>query len=149
MSTELNRIIEPAVVALGYELVGCELVSQPGGSLLRVYIDREHGGVGVDDCVAISRQVSAVLDVEDPLPGAYHLEVSSPGIDRPLFKLAHYQQYIGSYARIRLKVPIEGCRNLKAQIVAVMDGCIHLKMDQDKTVIVEFPEIDKANLVKQ
>ena len=90
MKTLQDRLAS-LVSNMGYEFVGCELNRHSGGSLLRIYIDKETG-VNVDDCARVSRQVSATLDVEDPIQGRYTLEVSSPGIDRPLFDLSHYKK---------------------------------------------------------
>src|SRR5690348_9661657 len=101
MRERLLGLLEPAVEALGFELVELEFHGQGGGSLLRLYIDKA-AGVTVDDCEQVSRQVSAVLDVEDPLPGAYTLEVSSPGLDRPLRKQADYARFAGRQAKLEL-----------------------------------------------
>ena len=104
----LEAIIEPAVTAFGYELLGCESVSAGKGQrLLRVYVDSARG-VTIDECAKISRQISAVLDVEDPIKGRYYLEVSSPGIERPLFTVAQCQRYLGQTVSVRLKVAKAG-----------------------------------------
>ncbi len=95
----LRNLLEPPVEALGYELLYLELAAHGGDNVLRVYIDAP-GGIQVDDCVAVSRQLSALLDVEDPLKSAYQLEVSSPGLDRPLVKPEHFRRFVGSRARI-------------------------------------------------
>src|SRR5579871_4848897 len=114
MRETLLKLLEPAIEALGYELVELEFPPH----LLRIYIDRE-GGVTVDDCEIVSRQVSAVLDVEDPIPGAYTLEVSSPGLDRPLRKVADFARFAGEQARIELTLPIEGRRRFSG----TLKGC--------------------------
>ena len=88
--------------------------------MLRVYIDSENG-VGVDDCAKVSRQVSGVLDVEDPISGEYTLEVSSPGMDRPLFKLSQYQDYIGHVVQLRLRMPFDGRRKFKGVLNGIED----------------------------
>src|SRR5437870_3087505 len=113
----LNQIIAPAVAALGYELVGCELAQDSGRQILRVYVDGENG-ITLDGCAAVSRQISAVLDVEDPIKGRFLLEVSSPGLERPLFSLAHYQRFIGHKAKLRLRQPQEDGRRNFTGIIA-------------------------------
>src|SRR5579872_2158079 len=103
MRETLLKLLEPAIEALGYELVELEFPPH----LLRIYIDRE-GGVTVDDCEKVSRQVSAVLDVEDPIAGAYTLEVSSQGLDRPLRKEADYTRFAGGRVKLELALPKDG-----------------------------------------
>lgn len=144
---QLQAIIEPAVTALGYELVGIEHLSQGKHSVLRVYIDHENG-ISVDDCADVSHQVSAVLDVEDPITGLYTLEVSSPGLDRPLFSEAHYQRYVGSLAELRLRSPLDGRRKFKGRLQAVQDGQVVIEVDGVE-YSVALDNIDKANLVHE
>src|ERR1700722_4180345 len=119
MRETLIGLLETPIGALGYEGVELEFHPQGRGGLLRVYIDREEGGVTVDGCEVGSRQVSAVLDVEDPIPGAYPLEVSSPGLDRPLRKPAGFARYVGQQARIDLSLPIEERR----RFAGTLKGC--------------------------
>jgi ribosome maturation factor RimP len=114
----LLGLLESPIGALGYEVVELEFHPQGRGGLLRVFIDKD-GGVTVDDCEIVSRQVSAVLDVEDPIPGAYTLEVSSPGLDRPLRKPADFARYVGQQARIDLSLPLEGRR----RFAGTLKGC--------------------------
>ena len=99
-SAQLDELIRPAVVALGYELWACEYIPQGKYSLLRIYIDSEQG-ITLDDCEKVSGQISAILDVEDPIHGQYTLEVSSPGLDRPLYTAEHYQRYIGQMIKLK------------------------------------------------
>ncbi|QKT02567.1 ribosome maturation factor RimP [Ectothiorhodospiraceae bacterium 2226] len=144
----LENLIEPAVTALGYELVGAEFHSQGGrGGLLRLYIDAE-AGITLDDCERVSRQVSAVLEVEDPIPGRYTLEVSSPGLDRPLFSAAHYNRFLGRRARLRLQQPVEGRRKITGVIVAVRDETVVLEEDGAEYA-VPLVNVEKANLVPE
>jgi ribosome maturation factor RimP len=143
----LQAIIEPAVTALGYELVGIEYMSQGKHSVLRIYIDHENG-ISVDDCADVSHQVSAVLDVEDPITGLYTLEVSSPGLDRPLFSEAHYQRYFGQLAEIRLRSPLEGRRRFKGRLQSVQDGQVMIEVDGVEYSIA-LDNIEKANLVHE
>jgi ribosome maturation factor RimP len=125
---ELQAVIEPAVESLGYELVDLEVKVGGRDGLVRVFIDQPDG-IGLDDCEAVSRQVSAVLDVEDPIPGHYTLEVSSPGLDRPLTKREHFERFAGEDVRIRLRTPIEGRRNFRGAIRAVHDDSIDVEVD--------------------
>ena len=142
---ELNRLIEPAVEAAGYEFIGLEYVAQGRHSVLRIFIDSEQG-INVDDCATVSHQVSGVLDVEDPISGQYNLEVSSPGSDRPLFKLQHFEQFLGQEAKVRCMVPVDGRRNFRGVIVAVEGEDIILGVDEDK-VTIPHGNIDKARLI--
>lgn len=143
----LITTIEPAVMALGFELVGCELNQSGRRALLRVYIDKE-GGVTVDDCTQASRQISAVLDVEDPINSAYELEVSSPGLDRPLMKIEHFTRFIGKRARVKLRQPIGDRRNFSGEIIAVQQQQVIFKVDDDQYSF-DISNIDKANLVPE
>src|SRR5215216_7336112 len=97
LRNDLNAIIEPVVIDMGYILWACEYISQGKHSILRIYIDKPAEGIGVFDCERVSKQLAAILDVEDPISGHYSLEVSSPGIPRPLFFKEHYAQYIGHW----------------------------------------------------
>jgi ribosome maturation factor RimP len=101
----LYELLDPIVTAMDYELVGVECHGVPNNILLRVYIDRE-SGIGLDDCQLVSRQISGLLDVEDPIAGSYTLEVSSPGLDRLLFEAKHYERFEGQQARIILSTPL-------------------------------------------
>lgn len=141
----LSRLIEPVVVGLGYELVGVEF--DPHQRILRVYIDREMG-IGVDDCSIVSHQLSGLLDVEDPIPGNYQLEISSPGLDRPLFKLAHFERFRGAMARIQLVRPVGGRRKFKAHLAGVKDDKVMLEQDGE-IYEIPFDSIDKARLVPE
>ncbi|MBK1727334.1 ribosome maturation factor RimP [Halorhodospira neutriphila] len=123
----LHSLLEPTVEGLGYELVGVELVGSKGNRTLRVFIDTP-AGVRVEDCEAVSHQVSGLLDIEDPVPGAYHLEVSSPGLDRPIFKASDYERFRGEQVRLRLVELYEGRRRvtgtlqgLEGEAVVVLD----------------------------
>lgn len=147
-SKALNEIIQPAVVALGYEFVGCECLSQGHGTLLRVYVDSKDG-IGLDEIAKVSRQISAVLDVADPISGHYNLEVSSPGLNRPLFSKADYERFVGQQIKLRLRTPKDGQRNFKGVLIEVIDQQIKLKTDDGETVEFALPEIEKANLVPE
>ncbi len=133
------------VSSMGYEFVGCELLRQGRGSLLRIYIDSE-AGILVDDCSKVSRQVSAMLDVDDPIQGRYILEVSSPGLDRPLFEKAHYLKVLGSRIKVRLYTPIDDRRNFVGLLLRVEEANISLKVD-DQEMILPFSNIEKAKVI--
>jgi len=143
----LQDLVEPIVVSLGYEFVGLEYLSQGKHSILRIYIDKPEG-ILVDDCSKVSSQLSAMLDVEDPIRGEYSLEVSSPGMDRPLFTAAHFEQFIEHKCVIRMKMPIEGQRKFTGLIKALANGSVELEME-NKTVSLSVDMVDKANLVPE
>jgi ribosome maturation factor RimP len=144
-SDRLTQLIEPIVAQLGYELVGIEFDGR--SRVLRVYIDRAEGIV-VDDCSRVSYQVSGMLDVEDPIPGQYQLEVSSPGLDRPLFTLSHFERFIGSIASIRLRMPVDNRRRVKGRLVGVEGDDILVEEDAG-TLRLPFGAIDRARLVPE
>lgn len=141
----LQKLLEPVISAMNYELVGIEFVSGGHAAMLRIYIDKEDG-VTIDDCEKVSHQISGVLEVEDPLQGKYNLEVSSPGLDRPLFKLEHFAQFIGSGVKVQLRSAIDGRRRFTGIIKAVSEDKVILAIDEDEQ---ELPMnmIDRANLV--
>ncbi|UAA40000.1 ribosome maturation factor RimP [Paraneptunicella aestuarii] len=142
---KLTEMLTPAVEALGFELLGIEFVRAGKHSTLRLFIDGPNG-ITVDDCADVSHQVSAVLDVEDPITTEYNLEVSSPGMDRPLFKEQHYQAIVGQEAAIRLRVPMGNRRNFKGEILAVENGIVKIQVDGEVFELV-FSNIEKGNLV--
>jgi ribosome maturation factor RimP len=113
--------------------------------LIRIYIDRE-SGVDISDCEKVSRQVSAVFDVEEPITEEYTLEVSSPGLERPLFRLEQFRKYVGSVIQLRMKKPQDGRKKFKGDLVRVDDNRIVLSLDGDE-VDFQHTDIDKANLV--
>jgi ribosome maturation factor RimP len=142
---DIEQIIEPAVAALGFELLGIDFITQGRHSLIRLYIDSDNG-VDVENCADVSRQVSAVLDVEDPINGEYTLEVSSPGIERPLFKPEHFTRVIDQIIAVRLSIPLNGRRKFKGELTEVREDGITIVFD-DSEIRIGFNEIDKANLV--
>jgi len=145
LEQRLEDIIRAPIMALGFELVGVEYI-RSRNPVLRIYIDSDNG-ITVDDCADVSRQVSAVLDVEDPITTAYSLEVSSPGMDRPLFTLEHYRRFLGEEITISLRIAIANRRNWKGVIKAVDDNeMITLTVD-DKDEIFALSNIQKANIV--
>jgi ribosome maturation factor RimP len=135
------------VEGLGYECVGIEYNPHPQHGLLRIYIDSENG-ILVDDCSKVSHQLSGVLDVEDPIQGNYQLEISSPGADRPFFKLSQFQQYIGSTVTINLFSAIDKRKKLTGQIQAVEDDDVLLQ-EGEQILRIPFQVMSKARLVPE
>ncbi len=144
---ELESLLEPVVTSMDYEFVGLEYLSQGRHSTLRIYIDSQQG-VGVDDCADVSRQLSAVLDVEDPITSEYSLEVSSPGLNRPLFKPAQYAQFIGENVKFKtIRPQLEnGQRKFKGTISAVENDNIIFEIEE-QMLTVAFADIDSANII--
>lgn len=139
-------MLQPVVESLGYEFWGLEYI-QGRGATLRIYIDRDSDeGVSVDDCALVSHQVSGVLDVEDPIPGEYNLEVSSPGMERPLFTIEQWCRYIGEDIQIRLLAPVAGKRRLTATLTAIEGDDVLLDV-KGEALRVPFAQVDRANLV--
>lgn len=138
-------MLEPAVSALGYEFWGLEYLTHARQTVLRVFIDSPDG-ITVDDCAAVSRQLSAVLDVEDPIAVEYTLEVSSPGMDRPLFTLQQYAGYIGEQVKLRLRAPFEGRRNFSGRLVGIEADEVIIAVD-DHEYLLPIEMIDKAQIV--
>jgi ribosome maturation factor RimP len=143
---DLTGLFEPIIEAMGYELVGVEFTTNGRHGTLRVYIDREQG-VSVDDCAAISHQISGILDVEEPIEQAYDLEISSPGIDRPLFKLDDFERFAGKTAKIRLAVAQQGRKNFKGRLKGVADSNrVTIEVD-GQLFDLPYGDIARANLV--
>ena len=125
---QLTQLLQPTIEAMGYSLWGIELISPGRRPTLRLYIDAE-SGVDVDDCAQVSHQVSGVLDVEDPISGEYTLEVSSPGVDRLLFRPEHYLAYVGEIIDIRLRLPVDGRRRFKGPLLSADNEMIVVSVD--------------------
>ncbi|MDV8154880.1 ribosome maturation factor RimP [Acinetobacter bereziniae] len=164
----LQDLIIPAVQACDVELWGIEFIPQGKRSLLRIYIDKdvaenaeptinEDGevelgrGIGVQDCVRVTQQVGAILDVHDPISGEYALEVSSPGWDRPFFQLAQLEKYIGQQVALRLIAAVENRRKFQAKLVAVdlENEMIQVEVEKQQVLEIDSNNIDKANLIFQ
>lgn len=143
---QLHKLIAPIVASLGCELWGLEYLTQGRYTTLRIYIDREEVGVSLEDCEKVSRQISSVMDVEDPIDGEYTLEVSSPGMDRPLYTAAHYARYIGEQVNLRLRLARDGRRRFKGTILAVDGDEVRIAAD-DKDYLLTIDSIDKANII--
>ncbi|NNN69946.1 MULTISPECIES: ribosome maturation factor RimP [Vibrio] len=145
LERQLTEMLDAPVAASGYELVGLEFIRAGEHSTLRIYIDHENG-INVDDCAEVSHQVSAVLDVEDPISMAYNLEVSSPGLERPLFKAAHYEQFIGHEVSIVLKMGVGNRRKWKGIIHSIDGETVAISVD-GKEELFALSNISKANLI--
>ena len=146
-AASLRVLLEPAVLALGFELVDTEFSGSGRQAVLRIYIDSPEG-VTVDDCAQVSRQVSAILDVEDPIPGQYMLEVSSPGLDRPMVKREDFQRFAGEIVKIRMSVAVLGRRNFTGRLAGIEGDTVILEMDKE-SFDLPFGDIEKARLVPQ
>ena len=143
----LIELLQPVVEAMGFIFWGLEFKASGRHTLLRIYIDHEEG-VNVDQCAEVSRQVSSVLDVEDPITQEYTLEVSSPGMDRPLFTLQQYQQYANHILDLRLRVPFDGRRKFKGQLLGTEDQDVVLLVDENE-YLLPIELIEKAHIVPQ
>lgn len=141
---KLSHMLQPAIEVLDLELWGVEYLTKGRSALLRVYIDSEEG-VTIDDCEKVSRQISAILDVEDPIAGEYTLEVSSPGLDRPLFTAEQYAAYVGEVINVRLNSPIDGRRKFKGVLNSADPKTIVMTVDNQPVEIL-FSQIEKANV---
>ena len=150
MSPRERRIcdlLEPSITGLDYELLGVELERSEACSILRVFIDRD-AGITVGDCEAASRQIGAVLDVEDPVPESYVLEVSSPGLDRPLLTADHFVRFAGHPVRLRTTEPVDGRRGWKVRLVGCREGNVVVR-EGDEERLIPLDLIGKANLVPE
>jgi len=144
----LIELIEPVIEHMGYELIGVEHVSGDRSQTLRVYID-SLAGITIEDCERVSRQLGALMDVEEPMRGQYTLEVSSPGMDRLLTKPEHFVRFVGEKAKLRLHTPVDGQRNLSGYICGVEDGELSMELMDGAAVRIPLDGIEKARLVPQ
>jgi ribosome maturation factor RimP len=144
---EIRQLLEPTLATMGYELVDLEANIGGRKGLLRLYIDKPEG-VGLDDCERVSHQVSGVLDVEDPIPGEYVLEVSSPGLNRPLKRPEHFERFTGSEAKIAMRAPLDGRRRFRGRLEGVEDGYVAVRVDGE-LYRLRIADIDKARLVPE
>jgi ribosome maturation factor RimP len=143
----LQTLLTPTITALGYEIVGIERLSRgrKGAQLIRIFIDKPDG-ITIKDCEVVSHQISGVLDVEDPIQGQYTLEVSSPGLDRPLVTQAHFARFIGHQVQIRLTRPLAERRNFSGTLLRIEDNEIVVLAEQTEYNL-PYEQIDKARLV--
>ena len=142
---ELTRLVQPTIEQLGYELWDLEAKLGGKGGVIRVYIDQP-GGIGLEDCEKVSLAISALLDVEDPLPGQYNLEVSSPGLDRKLSKVEHFQRFTGETLKVSMRFPIEGRKRFRGPLVSSDDENIVVEVDGDSHSL-PIATIDTARIV--
>jgi len=143
----LSELIEPIVEGLGYECVGIDYNPHPKHGLLRIYIDSDNG-ILVEDCSKVSHQISGVLDVEDPIPGNYQLEVSSPGEDRPFFKISQFERFIGNTVLVNLFKAIAGRRKITG-VIKQVDGDVVTLQEGDQVFEVPFAAMSKARMVPE
>lgn len=145
LQERLEQMLEPVIVSLGCELLLLEYSPSPKNAMLRLYIDAP-AGITLEDCERVSKEVAGVMDVEDPIRSAYRLEVSSPGLDRPLVKPAHFQRFVGQQAKVQLMAPLNGRRRFIGAIVSADADIVRIETEQG---IAEIPlaEIDRARLV--
>ncbi|MBD84062.1 MAG: ribosome maturation factor RimP [Acidiferrobacteraceae bacterium] len=145
-NSAIRQLLEPVVEDMGYELVTVELTGSPsGGQVLRTYIDAP-GGILLEDCEQVSRQVSAILDVEDPIKGEYTLEVSSPGVDRPLVKPEHFQRFQGSHVKVVMREARLGRRRFTGLLVEAAPEFVVVEVDGEPYEL-DYQTMEKANLV--
>ncbi len=143
---QITAIVEPIVAARGYELVHLELRGDRRHALLRVYIDKP-GGITVDDCAALSSYLSTVLDVEDPIPYTYTLEVSSPGIEREFYRKADYDRFRGEPVKIQTHQPVEGRRTFHGRLIELKDEVVRIdERTLGREVAIPYPEIKKTQI---
>ncbi len=143
---KLTALVGGVVEPLGYELVGVEQLGGTHNPVVRVYIDHENG-ITVEDCALVSHQLSGQFDLDDPIPGLFELEVSSPGLDRPLFTAAHMERFRGDRARVRLAEKRAGRRNFEGVLAGVVDENLHLELDDGRTETLPLALIENARLV--
>jgi ribosome maturation factor RimP len=134
----VKAIAERVTGGRGFELVDVELKRRPGGELVRLFVDKP-GGIGLDDLQSVSEEVSAILDAEDPLDTSYTLEVSSPGLDRPLKSEDDYRRFSGRLAKLSSYEPIDGRRHWTGRIVAAEGGLVSVKLEREGSVVVQIP----------
>lgn len=147
LEDKIEQLLKPTVESMGFDFWGCEYLPAGKHSTLRVYIDKPEG-VTVDDCGKVSRQVSAIMDVEDPIANAYMLEVSSPGMDRPLMKPEQFKAYENALVQVRTAVDVMGRKRFKGKMIQVNDEGIEVEVDNEIYPIA-FDMIDKANVVPE
>ena len=142
----VEELIAPSLEALGFELVRVRYGGS-GRPTLQIMIERQdHAPLTVDDCATASKSISALLDVEDPIGGAYNLEVSSPGLDRPLTRLSDFERFAGFHAKIEMTAPIDGRMRFRGQVLGVENGKVRISAD-DGSAVVPFETIKKAKLI--
>ena len=146
MSNRIQDLIEPIVDELGFNIVRVQM-SGKEMMLMQVMVERKDGqGMTVDDCASVSRAISTLLEVDDPIKGAYTLEVSSPGIDRPLVRIKDFERFLGFQAKIEINRPLDGRRRFKGKLLGVKDDVVKILVD-GKEVNLPHPDIQRAKLL--
>jgi ribosome maturation factor RimP len=145
--SELEKIIKPTVVDMGFEFWGLDYSNKSGSAFLRVFIESEKG-INVEDCAEVSRRLSVLLDVENPIKGVYDLEISSPGMSRRFYSLDQYQRFIGAFIKVKLYLNFNGRKNFKGILVGVQNEELVIR-DGDDEFFIPFESIDKGSMVPQ
>ncbi len=145
LEEKIEGLVRPVIESMNIEFWGCEYLPAGKNTILRIFIDTENG-VGVDDCGKVSRQISAIMDVEDPISSIYTLEVSSPGLDRPLFTPEQFKMYDGQVLKIRTSLSVMGRKRFKGAIENVTKEGVDIEVDGE-IYTIDFDEIEKANVV--
>jgi ribosome maturation factor RimP len=146
-TADIARLIEPTLQAMGFELVRVQFGGGQHRPTLQIMAERiDRQPMAVEDCAEISRNLSALLDVEDPLPGSYMLEVSSPGIDRPLIKPADYERFAGFEARLETKTPIKGRKRFRGRLMGLAGDRVRL-VEEGAELSLPLEQINKAKLL--
>jgi ribosome maturation factor RimP len=148
LEARINALAQQTAAAMGMEVVLVEIKGGGNRSIVRVFIDQPQG-VTLGDCERFSKRFAVLLDVEDWIPLSYVLEVSSPGLNRPLIKEVDFQRFAGKNAKVRTRLPLEGQRSFKGKILAAGQGRVIIELDQGKQVEISIGEIEKANLVAE
>ena len=146
LQAKLTALAESLAASLGMEVVLAEIKGGGNRSVVRIFIDQP-GGISLTDCERFSKRLSVLLDVEDFLPFSYVLEVSSPGLDRPLIRERDFARFSGKTAKVRTRLPVDGQRNMRGRILGVSGGKIALEIEPGKQIEIALAEIEKANLV--
>lgn len=147
IADKIKTLILPVVEDMGYELVGVEYIASGKHSILRVYIDSDKG-IGLNDCETVSHQLSSIFDVEEPIKSQYNLEVSSPGIERPLFDIKHYQRFLGYDVKLKLVRAINAQRKFKGVIASVSENNNSIELVTGlSSITLDINMIEKANLI--
>jgi ribosome maturation factor RimP len=146
LEARITVLAEQVAASMGLEVVLVEIKGEGNGSIVRTYIDQP-SGITLDDCERFSKRFSVLLDVEDWIPFRYVMEVSSPGINRPLVKEADYHRFCGKNAKVRTRLPIEGQRSFRGKLAEVNEGRLTLEVAQEKRVVIALTDIEKASLI--
>jgi ribosome maturation factor RimP len=145
ITEQIGDLVEPVLYESGYELVDVEYLSERGKWVLRLYVDKE-GGITVDDCASVSREIGTLIDMKDLIQHKYVLEVSSPGLNRPLKKETDFFRVMGKKIKVRMAVPVNGRRNFSGYLKDIREEQLYMVVEGG-LITLSMAEIDKANLV--